>query len=89
MTEAQVWTMLGVFTTLLFGMMTILSTTFVRILRTETGRTNDRIEALDAKLDIRFDSLRVEMNARIDALDRDVGHLTRRMYGLGPGEPEI
>ncbi len=37
MTEPQVWTMIGVFTALMFGMLTTVSTLFVRVVRSEVS----------------------------------------------------
>ncbi|MFT4122442.1 MAG: hypothetical protein QM635_01260 [Microbacteriaceae bacterium] len=85
MTEAQVWTMMGVFTTLFLGTLTIISTLFVRVVRSEVGglrgemigeigglRTEMRTEIrrLDEKIDTRFDSL-----------DRDIQTLFRHTFG--------
>ncbi|PVW04083.1 hypothetical protein DEA06_11900 [Microbacterium sp. Gd 4-13] len=51
MTEPQVWTLIGVFAAMMFGMLTIVSTLFVRVLRVEIGslRTEmtSRIDNLD------------------------------------------
>ncbi|GAA4180097.1 hypothetical protein GCM10022287_33480 [Gryllotalpicola koreensis] len=66
MTEAQVWTIIGVFATLFFSMLALMSNMFVRVIRAEIGR-------LDSKFDI--------VNAKIDALDRDVQLLFRREFG--------
>ncbi|MFL2000617.1 MULTISPECIES: hypothetical protein [unclassified Microbacterium] len=50
-TEPQVWTLIGVFAAMMFGMLTIVSTLFVRVLRVEIGslRTEmtSRIDNLD------------------------------------------
>ena len=95
MTEAQVWTMIGVFTTLMLGTLTIIATLFVRVLRAEIGgvRTdigslraemNARFEAVDARfeaVDARFDAV----NTRIDGLDRDVQALVKHTFGLDRG----
>lgn len=48
MTEPQVWTLIGVFATGLFGMMTLMSTMFVRIIRTEIQGVRRRLDRLDA-----------------------------------------
>ncbi|MFT4051352.1 MAG: hypothetical protein QM677_03785 [Microbacterium sp.] len=70
MTEPQVWTLIAVFTTLMFGTMTIVSTMFVRVLRSEIGR-------LDGRLD--------SMERRMDALDRGVQALMRHTFGIDRG----
>lgn len=48
MTEPQVWTLIGVFAAGLFGMMTLMSTMFVRIIRTEIQGVHRRLDRLDA-----------------------------------------
>ncbi|HWV48963.1 MAG TPA: hypothetical protein VN035_05850 [Microbacterium sp.] len=71
MTEPQIWAMIGSFTALMLGMMTIVSTIFVRVLRTEIG-------SLRIEMNVRFDSV----NTRIDGIDRDVQALVKRNFGL-------
>ena len=44
MTEPQVWTLIGVFAAALFGMLTLMSTMFVRLI-------NAKFETLEAKID--------------------------------------
>lgn len=70
MNEPQVWTLIGVFGTTLFGMLTLMSTMFVRILRTEIGSLRTEMQA-------EFASVRTE----IKYLDRDVQALSRRVLG--------
>ncbi|GAA4171294.1 hypothetical protein [Gryllotalpicola koreensis] len=50
MTEAQVWAMMGVFTALFLGTLTIVSTLFVHVVKSEVRR-------LDDKIDLRFNSV--------------------------------
>lgn len=45
MNEPQVWTLIGVFAAALFGMLTLMSTMFVRILRTEIQGIHRRLDA--------------------------------------------
>ncbi|MBS1675180.1 MAG: hypothetical protein JSS74_14595 [Actinobacteria bacterium] len=47
MSEPQVWTLIGVFAAALFGMVTIVSTMFVRVLRAEVRTIHQRIDVLD------------------------------------------
>lgn len=70
MNEPQVWTLIGVLGTALFGMLTLMSTMFVRILRTEIGSLRTEMQA-------EFASVRTE----IKYLDRDVQALSRRVFG--------
>ena len=71
MNDAQIWTMIGAFTALMLGMMTIVSTLFIRVLRAEIG-------GLRSEVNGRFDV----MNTRMDELDRDVQALVKRTFGL-------
>lgn len=48
MNEPQVWTLIGVFAAALFGMITLISTMFVHIVRTEIRSVHQRIDRLDA-----------------------------------------
>lgn len=67
MTEPQVWTLIAVFTALMIGMLTLISTMFVHVVRSEIGRVDTKIDAL---------------SDRFDALDRDVRALIRHTFGL-------
>lgn len=87
MTEPQVWTLIGVFTAIMLGGMTLMTTLLTRAIdgRLEAleGRFHGRFEAMDS----RFEGLRAEMNARFDAvdvkvsaLDKDVAALADRLW---------
>ncbi len=82
MNDAQIWTMIGSFTVLMFSTLTVASTLFVRILRSEIGglRTemNGQIDGLRIEMNARFDSV----NTRIDGLDRDMQAIVKRTFGL-------
>lgn len=71
MTEPQIWTMIGAFIATTIGMMTIVSTLFVRVLRAEIGGLREEMRG-------RFEAVGV----RIDGLDRDVQSLVKRTFGL-------
>ena len=71
MNDAQIWTMIGAFTALMFGRLAVVSTLFIRVLRAEIG-------GLRAEMNGRFDV----MNARMDGIDRDVQSLVKRTFGL-------
>lgn len=70
MTEPQVWTMIGVFAALMFGTMTLVSTLFVRVVRTEIGGLRGEL-----LWEIR------SLNVKVDGLDRDVQLLMSREFG--------
>ncbi|WP_227468247.1 hypothetical protein [Microbacterium sp. YJN-G] len=82
MNDAQIWTMIGAFCALMFGMLTVVSTLFVRVLRAEIGglRTemNGQIGGLRTEMNARFDAV----NTRIEGIDRDVQALVKRTFGL-------
>ena len=85
MNDAQTWTVIGVVSAVLFSMLGVVSTLFVRILRAEIGglrgEMNARFDAVNSKFDVvhsRIDA----MSARIDGLDRDVQALVKRTFGL-------
>ena len=80
MTEPQVWVLIGVFATAIFGMMTWQTVNFNRALVSA-------VERLEAKFDGKFDAMsgKIEViNAKIDNLDRDVQALTRHVFGADP-----
>lgn len=74
MTEPQVWVLIGVFATALFGMFTTVSTLFIRVIRSEIG-------GLRSEMLGRFDLL----EQRVDGLDRDVQALVKHTFGLDRG----
>jgi len=89
MDGAQVWTMIGAFTALMMGMLTVVSTLFIRVLRSEIGglrnEMNGQFGGLRNEMTARFDAVgtRIDgVNARIDGLDRDVQALVKRTFGL-------
>lgn len=69
--EPQVWTLIGVFATGLFGMLTLMSTMFIRVVRTEIGSVRTEMQA-------GFGA----MNQRIDRLDADIDALMKRSFGI-------
>lgn len=96
MDGAQVWTMIGAFTALMTGMLTVVSTLFIRVLRSEIGgvrseiggvrdEMNGQIGGLRNEMSARFDAVNARFDAvgiRIDGLDRDVQALVKRSFGL-------
>ena len=47
MNDAQTWTIIGVLSAAFLGTMTIVSTLFVRVVRSEVGRLADRLDIMD------------------------------------------
>ncbi|PFG31822.1 hypothetical protein ATJ78_2803 [Paramicrobacterium agarici] len=96
MTEPQVWTLIGVFAAALFGMLTLMSTTFIRVVRTEISSLRHELKAdmatgfaavraditrLDGRMD-RLDGRMDRLEERVDSIDNDVQALTKRSYGI-------
>jgi hypothetical protein len=80
MTEPQVWVLIGVFATAIFGMLTWQTISFNRALKTS-------IDSLREVMDARFDAVNARFDAvdsKIDGLDRDVQALTRHVFGTDP-----
>ena len=77
--EPQVWTLIGVFAATLFGVLTLMSTMFLRAVRVEIGSVRTELRSGLGEL---RDELRGELGElrgalttldhRIDSLDRDV-----------------
>ena len=82
MNDAQIWTMVGAFTALMFGMLTVVSPLFVRVVRSEIGglrsEMNGQLGGLRSEMNARFDAV----NVRMDGIDRDVQALVKRTFGL-------
>ena len=88
MTEPQAWTLIGVFAAGLFGMMTLMSTMFVRVIRTEIGSVRVEVGSVRTEVSARIDRLQTELRAeirrldqRLDSLDRDVQAIAHRVFG--------
>lgn len=67
MNEPQVWVLIGVFAAGLFGMLTLMSTMFIRVVRAEIGSVRTEIQGV---------------HSRIDRLDADISALMRRSFGV-------
>ncbi|MCS3442308.1 hypothetical protein [Microbacterium phyllosphaerae] len=82
MNDAQIWTMIGSFIALMLSMMTVVSTLFIRVVRTEISglrnEMNAQIGGLRGEMNARFDTV----NTRIDGLDRDMQAVVKRTFGL-------
>ncbi|WP_022888805.1 hypothetical protein [Agromyces italicus] len=72
--EPQVWTLIGVFAAALFGVITLVTTMFVRVIRSEIGGLRGEILA---EIGV--------VSRRIDALDRDVQALVKHTFGIDRG----
>lgn len=80
MTEPQVWVIIGVFATAIFGMLTWQTISFNRALTTSIGSLRDVIDVRFGAIESRLDRL----ETKVDGLDRDVQALTRHVFGTDP-----
>jgi len=78
--DSQVWTLIGVFTTMMLGGMTVMTTQFSRVIRAEVGglraELTGRMEGLEGRLTGRIDAL----ENKVDGLDREVANLAARFW---------
>ena len=87
-TEPQVWTIIGVLIAGMFGLITIVTTSFNRVLRAELGGVRGEIGSLRQVMDARFDAVDARFNAvdarfasleaKVDSIDRDVQGIIKR-----------
>lgn len=93
MNEPQVWTLIGVFGAALFGMLTLMSTMFVRTVqteirsvRTEIGSVRTEIgteiASLRSEMGTEIASLRTEMSAELKSIRTEIGGLHGRIDRL-------
>ncbi|MFT4231009.1 MAG: hypothetical protein QM602_12040 [Microbacterium sp.] len=76
MNEPQVWVLIGVFTTIMLGGMTLMTSLINRA-------TAAAIGGLRAEMNARFDAVNARFDAvndKIDHVDRDVTFLMRRAW---------
>ncbi len=82
MTEPQSWVLIGLFTTLMLGGMTVMTTLLTRTVTASIDGLRGEMNGLRGEMNARFDA----MGTRIDHLDRDVSALSRRVWGEPSGE---
>ena len=97
MTEAQTWTVIGTLLVAVFGMMTLMSTLFIRVLHTEIGGLNTEIGGLRTEMNARFDAMDARLGGverrlesverKVEGLEGDVRTLFRRTFGVDGGDP--
>lgn len=79
MTEPQIWTMIGAVVALMFGLLSAVSTLFVRVLRAEIGGVRSEIDGMRTGLGGELDALRTGVAAEINGLHTGV---TAEINGL-------
>lgn len=77
MNEPQVWTLIGVFTTIMLGGMTLMTTLIMRATTKAIQGLDGKIEGLRGEMNARFDTV----NTKIEHLARDVTMLVKRAWG--------
>ena len=82
MNDAQIWAIIGVFTALMIGMLTVVSTLFTRVIRAEIGGLRGEMNARFEQMNTRFEAI----DHRMDGLDRDVRALITHEFGLDRDE---
>lgn len=86
MDDPQVWTLIGVFTTMMLGGMTLMTMQFSRVIRAEIGglrgELRGEIGGLRGDLCGRLESLEGRLTGRIDALEHKVDSLDKEVANL-------
>jgi len=84
--DPQVWTLIGVFTTMMLGGMTLMTMQFSRVIRAEIGglrgELRGEIGGLRGDLSGRLESLEGRLTGRIDALEHKVDSLDKEVANL-------
>jgi hypothetical protein len=69
----------------MLGMLTVVSTLFIRVVRAEIGGLRGEIGGFRGEMNARFDTVNARfdtVNTRIDGLDRDMQAVVKRSFGL-------
>ncbi|GEC76086.1 hypothetical protein [Microbacterium maritypicum] len=84
--DPQVWTLIGVFTTMMLGGMTLMTMQFSRVIRAEIGglrgELRGEIGGLRGDLSGRLENLEGRLTGRIDALEHKVDSLDKEVANL-------
>jgi len=84
--DAQIWTMIGAFTALMFGTLTVVSTLFVRVVRAEIGSVRTEIgnvkDTLRSEIGSVRDTLRSEIGTVRDSLRSEIGSVRTEVGSL-------
>ena len=80
--DPQVWTLIGIFTTVMLGGMSLMTSQFSRVIRAEVGGLRGEIGGLRGELTGRMESLEGRLTGRIDALENKVDGLDKEVANL-------
>ena len=84
MNEPQIWVLIGVFATGIFGMIGIVATTFNRTLTSAVGGLRETMDARFETMDARFEALDVKFTGKFEVPGRDIQALSRHVFGSEP-----
>ncbi|MFT4028254.1 MAG: hypothetical protein QM675_00125 [Protaetiibacter sp.] len=86
MNDPQIWTLIGVFSAIVIGGMSITTTLLGRNITTAIGglrgEMNARFDAVNKEMNARFDSVNAEMYARFEAVGSRFDAVDARIDGL-------
>jgi hypothetical protein len=82
--ESQAWTLIGVFSAIAVGILTIGFGSLRSGMKSEIKSMNSSLIAEIKSIAVRMESGFEAVNRRIDYLDRDVQHLMRKEFGDNP-----
>ncbi|WP_336628003.1 MULTISPECIES: hypothetical protein [unclassified Microbacterium] len=84
MTEPQVWTLIGVFTAIMLGGMTLMTTLLTKTVEARFDGLRGEMTGLRGEMNARFDSVNSRLEKiehTVDRLDDEVSGLAKRMWG--------
>jgi len=83
LSDPQVWTLIGVFTAMILGGMTLMTTQFSRVIRAEVGGLRGEmigeIKGLNTRLDA-IDTRLTRLESKVDQLDIELTNLATRFW---------
>ena len=82
MNEPQVWTLIGVFAAGMFGMITIVTTMFTRVVRSEINGLRSEFKGELSELRTDLKSEIAGLRTEIRNVDRDVSALMKHTFGI-------
>jgi hypothetical protein len=77
--DPQIWTLIGVFTTIMLGGMTLMTTFINRATTSGIGAVNTKIDGVAGQLDAKIDGVAGQLDAKIDGV---AGQLDAKIDGL-------